>query len=576
MLTSGGTFADFGIVVPAHVTGECDVTCPQCSAERKNRKARCLSVNVAKGAWTCHHCGWSGGLGDGAKKFDAPWRKPTWRSPPALVPKDGSTALDWLAERGITPAVAERNGVCATTVYMPQVEDRVGALAFPYLRGEVLVNVKYRDRAKNFRMETGAERILYGLNDIDPARCVIVEGEMDKLSVEVAGIRSCVSVPDGAPAENAKDYGSKFAFLESDSEAIGAVRQWVIAVDADAPGRRLEDELARRLGREKCLRVRWPEDCKDANDVLRSHGPEVLAECIAYAEPFPLAGVFTADDTAGEIERLYAEGLERGVATGWDELDQLYTVRPGEFTVVTGVPSSGKSNWLDNLCVNLAATHGWRFAVFSPENQPVQDHQARLIEKYVGKPFSEGPTPRMTPAEMQSGRKWLAAHFAHILPDDDSEWTVETVLDRAKALCFRDGIRGLVIDPWNELEHGLGNGQSETQYISDALKRIRQFARRHGIHVWLVAHPAKMYRDKDSGDYPVPTLYDISGSAHWRNKADNGICVWRSFKDKAAPVEIHIQKVRFRQIGRIGMVPLHYVAPTATYRELSPYERGLR
>src|SRR6185437_9723813 len=187
-------------------------------------------------------------------------------------------ALAWLRERGIGDAVVMRNRVMASTVYMPQVEEHVGAIAFPYFRAGELINVKYRDRAKNFRMETGAERVLYGLDDIDVTRCVIVEGEIDKLSVEAAGVTSCVSVPDGAPSPATKDYASKFKFLEADEDRIAAVSEWIIAVDADEPGKRLEDELARRLGREKCRRVIWPSECKDANDVLRSFGAPELRE----------------------------------------------------------------------------------------------------------------------------------------------------------------------------------------------------------------------------------------------------------------------------------------------------------
>lgn len=563
------TLADFGIVIPTGRSGEVDVTCPQCSAQRKKKTARCLSVNTEKGVWSCAHCGWAGGLAKGEQRFDPAWRKPQHRRPDPLPARPLDPIVEWFTGRGIGRAVLERNRVTAAQVYMPQIEDHAKAIAFPYLRGDELVNVKYRDREKNFRMETGAERILYGLNDIDSARCVIVEGEVDKLSVEVAGIVSCVSVPDGAPAENAKDYASKFTFLEADKDRLETVKEWIIAVDNDGPGKRLEDELARRLGREKCKRVTWPADCKDANDVLRSFGADVLRECIDHAQSFPLAGVFAVQDLSERIRALYEHGWEKGVSTGWDEVDQLYTVRPGEFTVVTGMPNSGKSNWLDALLVNLARDHGWQFAVFSPENQPLEDHMARMCEKWAGAPFEEGPTPRMDRDSLRMAMEWAGNHFSWILPDDDTDWTVETVLDRAKALVFRKGIRGLVIDPWNELEHAPPHGLTETIYTGQVLKHVRQFARRQGVHVWIVAHPQKLYRDKDSGNYPVPTLYDISGSANWRNKADNGIVVWRDFGSAATPIEIHVQKVRFRQIGKLGCAKLKYAGATQTYSCLS-------
>lgn len=563
------TFADFNIQVPPGRTGEIDVTCPQCSSQRKKKTARCLSVNLDKNCWNCAHCGWSGGLSEGERRFDPAWRKPQFRRPEALTQKPVSAIEEWFATRGIPTAVLERNRITLASVYMPQVEEHVDAFAFPYLRDDTLVNVKYRDAAKNFRMETGAERILYGLNDIEAQRCVIVEGEIDKLSVEVAGVTSCVSVPDGAPAENAKNYASKFTFLEADEERIGAVQEWIIAVDNDPPGQRLEDELARRLGREKCRRVRWPNDCKDANDVLRSFGAEVLRECLEHAELFPLAGVFDVSDLSDRIDHLYEHGWEKGVSTGWEEIDQLYTVRAGEFTVVTGMPNSGKSNWVDALLINLANEHGWHFALFSPENQPLEDHMARMCEKWARAPFADGITPRMDRETLRSAKEWLRQHFSWILPDDDLEWTVETVLDRAKALVLRKGIRGLVIDPWNELEHSAPAGMTETIYTGRVLKHVRQWSRRHGVHVWIVAHPQKLYRDRESGDYPVPTLYDISGSANWRNKADNGLVIYRDFKEPRNPIEVHVQKIRFRQIGKIGMAKLHYAHPTQTYQDLS-------
>jgi twinkle protein len=561
------TFADFRISVPAAATAECDVVCPECSPQRKKKNAKCLSVNVASGTWHCHHCGWSGGLLQGSRNDTPAWNKPTFRKPAPMAEKREPTLLDWFVGRGIPATVVERNRIGSVRVYMPQVEDHVTAAAFPYFRGDELVNVKYRDRDKNFRMETGAERVLYGLSDIEPKRCVIVEGEMDKLSVETAGITSCVSVPDGAPSENTKNYASKFTFLDADAETLETVGEWIIAVDNDAPGKRLADELARRLGREKCKMVTWPGDCKDANDVLRSFGAETLRECIDLATPLPIEGVFSVLDLSEKIQRLYEHGWEKGTTTGWGEVDRFYTVRPGEFTVITGMPNSGKSNWLDALLVNLASEHGWQFALFSPENQPLEDHMGRMMEKYARQPFAHGPRDaRMTPQVKNGAEHWLADHMYWILPDDDTDWNIETVLDRAKALVLRKGIRGLVIDPWNELEHPLQAGTSETVYIGQVLKRVRQFARRHSVHVWIVAHPQKMYRE--DGKYPVPTLYDISGSANWRNKADNGIVIFRDFKNDKEPVEIHVQKVRFRQIGRIGMAKLEYSSATQTYSEL--------
>jgi twinkle protein len=563
------TWADFRIELPHGAAGEVDVTCPECSASRKKKHARCLGVNVEKGVWDCKHCGWRGTLKEGARKGEYDhWQKPVYTRPePKPVADDLDVAmLQWFAMRSIPAKVLRRNKISLQTVYMPQVEDRVKAICFPFYRGEEFINAKYRDREKNFRMEAGAERILYGLNDIDPKRCVIVEGEIDKLSVEVAGITSCVSVPDGAPAINAKNYDSKFTFL--DCEQVAEVREWIIAVDSDEPGTRLQQELARRFGLEKCKRVKWPEGCKDANEVLTKHGADKLRECLDRAEEFPLEGVIYINDLEREIDLLYAEGETRGVSTGWPGFDRYFTVRPGELTVITGIPGHGKSNWLDSLLVNLARQHNWVTGIFSPENAPLHRHASRLMEKFIREPFRPGPTKRMSPERKTEAREWCSFFFPLILPEEESDWTVDSILDIGKKLVRRHGMRAMVIDPWNELEDVRPAAMTETEYTGKCLKRMRQFARHHDVHLFLVVHPTKLYRGKD-GQYPVPTLYDCSGSAHFRNKPDNGIVVWRDLNDTSKPVDVHVQKIRDRVIGEVGGMPFRYNKVLADYEEMS-------
>ena len=177
-----------------------------------------------------------------------------------------------------------------------------------------------------------------------------------------------MSVPDGAPPVNSSDYSSKFDYLNDPwlhAEKFNNVSRFVIAVDNDEPGAKLENELSRRLGKDKCYRVVWPEGCKDANDVLVKYGKTVLSECIEHAKPYPIMGTYDASNMSDSIDRLYEGDIEKGVSTGWGTVDPYYLVRPGAFTVVTGIPSSGKSNWLDAMMVNVAKNHGWNFGIFS-------------------------------------------------------------------------------------------------------------------------------------------------------------------------------------------------------------------
>lgn len=566
------TWADFGIELKPGSVGEVDVLCPQCSAHRKKRKDPCLSVNVEKGVWTCWHCQWAGSLHAGEQEKSDPlsWRPKEYHRPryePNLLGK----AAEWLRGRGLTDAVIARHKLGYQPVYFPQLEARAMAICFPYLRAGEVVNIKFRDGKKNFRQVPHAECIVYGFDDIEDGRLIWTEGEMDKLSVEVAGIRSCVSVPDGAPNPDAKSYAAKFDFLESCQDRLDRVQHHVLAVDNDAPGRKLEEELARRLGREKCSRVQWPSGCKDANDVLVKHGSAHLARCIAEARPYPVDGIYDVLDAGDKVYALHQDGLVKGERTGWAGLDGLYSVRPGEWTVVTGTPGSGKSSWIDALMVNLAHLAGWVFGVCSPENQPMERHIVGLLERITGKPFDPGPTPRMSLDDVDEALAWAQEHFHFIMPPE-SEFNLTNILDLAKVLVYRAGIRGLVIDPWNELEHARPREMTETEYISVCLGKLRRFARQHGVHVWLVAHPTKLRRDKD-GKFPVPTPYDISGGAHWNNKSDCAITVWRdpdAFNSRETT--IYVQKIRFKEVGQVGECTLRYDLVTGRYydRDLAP------
>lgn len=565
------TWGDFGIQLPTGANGEVDVTCPQCSSARKKKSARCLSVNTQKGTWLCHHCAWRGSLRNGEEgRSDLAWggsrlyRKPVWAG---AEPTDDLYA--WFAARGISRAVVDRNGITSGMAYMPQTENQEEVILFPYRVSGEVVNVKYRTiQGKHFRLSPGSERVLYGLDDLrlNEGEVVIVEGEVDKLSMEEAGYLVCVSVPDGAPSSGA-NLDKKLDYLEKAVAILDTMRRIVIAVDADEPGQVLQAELIRRLGAERCWTVTWPDGCKDANDVLRQRGVEALSDCVRMAGPVALPGIVDASDVLEDVLDYYDNGMPGGVSTGWPALDGLYTVRPGELTIVTGYPSSGKSNWLDALCVQLMQQHDWRLAFCSPENYPIQRHVAGLCEKVKNLPFREWRIghPQMTRPDLMQAIKYLQDH-ARFLAIDEDGLSVEGVLRQARAVVARFGIRGLVVDPWNELDHTRPDRMSETEYISHALTQFRRFARKHGVHVWLVAHPAKPQLAKGEKKYPVPTPYSISGSAHWRNKADNCVTVHRDPSgDEPERVWVYVQKVRFREVGRPGALELKWDWRTGGY-----------
>ena len=618
-----------GIVLTSYTPGQHRIVCPMCGGG--STAERSLAVHVDDDGsgcqWMCHRatCEWTGGAstadarpsfgagpgrnvdangerssavfgsGSGAsvgtgmsrRAGSGPGGVPKLPAPESLE-RVGPGALtdnakhwaDWLISRGISLEVAERNGVAAQRVFSPAAGEHVNALVFPYTRDGELVNIKYRGSDKSFWQIKGAEKIMFGLDDIAGAReIVIVEGEMDKLALEQAGIKNVVSVPDGAPGKvrdgdlPAPEEDRKFEYLWNCRAALDPVSRIVIAVDSDGPGQALAEELARRLGKERCYRVTWPEGCKDANDVLQKEGDAAVRGSIDNAEGFPLRGLFRFSDFQDDISNYFgvSEASEmKGVSTGWRSIDGHYRPVPGELTVVTGVPNSGKSEWVDALMCNLAVQHGWTFALCSLENK-VHEHARKLVEKYTGEPWFEGKyggkKARMRPETMRAGLHWLDNQFVLIRHEDDELPSVDWIIGLARAAVMRHGIRGLLIDPYNELDHKRPQGQTETEYVSQMLTRIKRFAQHYDVHVWFVAHPRQLHNWRGE----APGLYDISGSAHFINKCDNGIVVHRNRDEKLGSlreVTIHVAKVRNKVAGAIGDPKLEYNLTNGRYEDL--------
>ncbi len=534
--------------------------CPKCSHIRsgRNRNQKCLSIDTVTGMFKCHHphCDYQGRM----KGYSG--NEPILPKPKPKIVVPDTDYPDWMV------TIFKARGISIETLKRNKVACNGREIMFVYHRDGKPVNVKYRSRDKKYRQEAGGAKIFYGLDDIkDCKEAIIVEGEPDKLAIEEASYQNVLSVPDGAPDVNTKNYISKFSYIENCEEELDKIDKFIIAVDNDSAGKKLETELIRRLGPEKCYTVQWPEGCKDANQVLVERTMYDLVSAIEEARPVPISGIFEVPDFENELDKLYHNnGRECGLSTGWLGADRLYTIRPGEVTVVTGIPSHGKSEIVDAIMVNLAYNHDWRFATFSPENHPIELHASKIIQKHIGKPFSKSYSGFMNTKEFEASKPWVDEHFKFIAPRDD-ELRVDSIIEKAIVCVKRYGIKGLSCDPWNEFDHSRPSGMTETEYISLALTKVRRFARTYKVHVWLVAHPTKLQKN-NKDQYPVPTPYDISGSANWRNKPDNCLSIWRDLADESKEVEFYVQKVRFREIGKIGMAKLRYNINSGRYTDV--------
>lgn len=548
-------YAEFGIEIPyGRRSGKIKTICPQCHDQRSNKRDKSLSVDLDKGVWHCHYCNWSGTnevrvKDDWQQRSTIRKQKKVYKLPTAQATEEqrhqvGAKALAWFASRGISEQTLRALNVTEGMEWMPQTGKPENTVQFNYYRGEELVNVKYRTGRKEFKLVSGAELLPYNLNAIGGTpECVITEGEIDTLSFVECGRLDVVSVPNGANAnlDYLDDYLEQYF---DDKEVI------YIAVDTDTKGVVLRDELMRRFGVERCRVVEYGEGCKDANEHLIKYGKASLLQCLADAPETKIDGVFTVSDFEGTLDALFESGWQKGVTIGHPNFDKLCSFETKRLCVVTGVPGSGKSEFIDEIAERLNVRYGWRFAYFSPENAPLAYHASKLIEKFTGKRFSKRDLPHL---EYKKVKEHLERDFYFILPPDN--FKLDNILDKAKSLVRRKGIKALVIDPYNRLESEMGRGQTETNYISELLDRLTTFAQRHDVLVILMAHPKKQQRNSD-GDLEAPTLYDISGSANFFNKADFGIVVHRNRITKN--VDVHVQKVKFRHLGEVGTAHFHY------------------
>ena len=550
--------------------------CPVCSKTRKKQNERTLQVTFKTDGvvFHCHHC-----LIEGKRKEKK--EKDRDYSPPPVraisVPKisDDELISAYLAGRSINYSlVKDKFNVVSGARYFRAhgslKEGEFPAIGFVYGNSEA---VKWRALNDKRFTQDGAARIFWGIDQARKVetidRIVITEGEIDALTIgAVIKDKSVVvlSAPNGAPARVSNrrvdpEDDTKFGYIWEGKDVLKRCDKIILGTDSDEAGEALAEELARRIGRAKCYSVSYPDGCKDFNDVLQKHGPEAVETALNGADPMPLEGVYTVDDYADDVAVLYKNGMIGGLSTGLKNVDELFTIVPGQLSVVTGIPGAGKSEFVDQLMVNLAEKYQWKFAVASFENPPPL-HIAKLAEKIVGRPFFDGPSQKMSREEYDEALSYINKHWMFLEQKSGEVSTIDSILDRAQQAIMRMGVRGLVIDPYNYIAQSQ-KVDNEHQGINDLLTRLVSFARANQIHIWFIAHPAKMPTDAQ-GQTAVPKGMNISGSASFFAKADIGVTV---HINKRREVEVHCWKIRFKWLGSVGKTTVQYDVPTGRYSD---------
>lgn len=556
--------------------------CPQCSDSRKNKADKPLSVNITTGEFNCHNCGWKGNVRAHERKREIKeYQRPSPEMLKTIELREQVVA--WFAKRGLSEKTLNKFMIFCREEYMPQTQKKENCICFPYFRDMDLINVKYRDGGKRFKMVKEAELIFYNLNSISDRKLVIItEGEIDCMSLYESGFGvepvvdsdsgeisnydfskwGIVSVPNGASKGS-----QKLEYLDNCSEWFVGMHEIIIATDGDEAGNSLKEELIRRLGVERCKVINYPIDevvpdkdgrkrkCKDLNEVLQYLGKDVVTNIINNAEGIPVDGIYYLDDIFPSMLENFRNGIQLAPTTRFPEIDEYFRWKKGDITLCTGYGNHGKSFFILQLMLTKSIYDGWKWAIFSPENYPANDFYDDLIEMYVGKWLD-----RMTEQEYTEACWFIDKHIFYVYPEDEHD--INCINEKFRHLVMKKGVDGVMIDPFNQLDHLQKPYQREDQYLSEILKDIKRFALLNNVAYVVIAHPKNPSYNQDKS-LPVVDMYDIAGGAMWGNKCDQILSYYRPnyHIDKNSPeVIVHIQKLkRKRTGGKPGEFPLTLV-----------------
>ena len=516
--------------------GDTQGTCPLCSEERKSehKNKKCASYDWERGLGTCHNCNETFQLHTFKRKGSV--LNDYTRPDPDIKVELSDKSIEWFKSRGISTKTLNELKVTDGEEFMPQAAKKMNTIHFNYFIGGELVNIKYRDGLKNFKLFKGAEKVFYNIdNTVGYKDIVIVEGEIDALSIYEAGIKNVVSVPNGAAMHN-----NNLTYLDNCIDYFDDKERVILALDQDAPGEELKREFIRRLGAEMCYLVDL-KDCKDANEYLQKYGAKELSKRVSECKQVPLENVVTLKDVEVELKEFVKTGFKPGYQVGLENFDRIFSTYTKQFITVTGIPSSGKSDFVDQMCIGYNRLYGWKTAFASPENMPTYLHAHKLMRKIWEK---------MPSKEDIGTEKWN--NVARVVNDnfffiDMERFSLDTVLKKGAELVKRKGIKCLVIDPFNKIRDIDAPSEDINKYTMTYLNKIEMFAKKYDVLVFIVAHPTKMNKAQD-GEIEEPNMYNIKGGGEWYDASYHGLLVHRNYQEKT--VKVKVLKVKFQNLGQ--------------------------
>lgn len=448
----------------------------------------------------------------------------------------------WLEQRGILSDIAEELEVST-------VSDKSGNwLCFPYRLDGQVVNRKYRlTSEKRHRMDTGGKLCLWNAECLrlpqvvdHGASVIITEGEFDAMVAIQCGNIATVSVPNGGSSSKTGDpfTGNAYSYLWESKAELERVKSFILATDGDEVGMGIAHDLASILGAERCKFVTYPDGCKDLNEVFLKHDLAGVNRVIQGAKPFPVRGLYNLEDFPDAPP-------VRGMPTGIACLDDKMEIVLGTLTVFTGYANMGKSTVINTILANCVSRNvTCCVASFETAPKPIlRDGIARALIGCPGPEFQNHPQRVAAYQSIEQHIKIISNAL-----DEDMEMDIDAFLETARISVIRDGARVIILDPWNEIEHKRNRDETVTEYVGRAIRRIKAFAKRYNVAFWIVAHPTKPQK----GVNQIPSLYDVSDSANWSNKADYGLVYHRADKTQNEG-QLAVVKVRMGLPGQCAV-----------------------
>lgn len=285
----------------------------------------------------------------------------------------------------------------------------------------------------------------------------------------------------------------------------------------------------------------------------------------------PLTDVVYLDNVRDSMLDSFNTGKAYGETTYFKKIDEHFRWKKGELTLMHGIMNQGKSTMIMQLCLVKAIFNDYKYAFFSPEQNPPDDFYDDLIHMYIGQNTQKNYNYQMTESEYIRGMDFIKDHFFYIYPENESP-TPEYINARFIEVIKKHKVNGCIIDPYNQLDNDIRKtGGREDLYLSSFLSKQKRLAQEHEIFMIIIAHPKGGLSKTGAGDYEKPNVYDLAGGAMWSNKCDNVLCTYRPFytSDKENnEVEFTSQKIKKHKLcGTPGDVKLIYKSTTMRYYE---------